>query len=96
MFIEEIEDKKDSIGDKFECFSKKLTKLVDEAYEILADKKLGEKERNEFADIVAAIKGAKKASYDLMTKYSDVSKELREKIDKKADMFADGLIKKEA
>lgn len=96
MFIEEIEAKKDSIGDKFECFGKKLNKLVDEAYEILADKKMGEKERNEFADVVAAIKGIKKASYDMMAKYSDISKETRDKIDRKADEFANGLIKTEA
>jgi hypothetical protein len=96
MFIEEIEAKKDSLGDKFECFGKKLDNLVDEAYEILADKKMSDKERGEFADIVAAIKGVKKASYELMTRYSDIAKETREKIDRKADEFANGLIKREA
>lgn len=99
MFIEEIKDERkderETLGDKFECFGKKLTKLCDEAYEILADKKMDDKERNNFADIVAALKGAKKASYELMAKYSDVSKETREKIDTKADEFADALIKGE-
>ena len=91
MFIEEIEEKERTLGDKFEEFGKKLGKLCDLGYDILGDKKMGDKERSEFIDILANIKGAKMAAYKLMEKYSDVKKEDREKIDKKADEFVKGL-----
>lgn len=91
MFIEEIEEKERTLGDKFEEFGKKLGKLCDLGYDILGDKKMGEKERSDFIDILANIKGAKMAAYKLMEKYSDVKKEDREKIDKKADEFVKGL-----
>ena len=91
MFIEEIEEKERTIGDKFEEFGKKLGKLCDMGYDILGDKKMGEKERSEFIDILANIKGAKMASYKIMENYSDVKKEDRRKIDKKADEFVAGL-----
>ena len=91
MFIEEIEAKERTLGDKFEEFGKKLGKLCDLGYDILGDKKMGEKERSEFIDILANIKGAKMAAYKIMEKYSDVKKEDREKIDKKADEFVAGL-----
>ena len=52
---------------------------------------MGDKERSEFIDILANIKGAKMAAYKIMEKYSDVKKEDREKIDKKADDFVAGL-----
>lgn len=91
MFIEEIEEKERTIGDKFEEFGKKLGKICDLGFDILGDKKMGEKERSEFIDILANIKGAKMAAYKIMEKYSDVKKEDREKIDKKADEFVKGL-----
>ena len=91
MFIEEIEEKERTIGDKFEEFGKKLGKLCDLGYDILGDKKMGDKERSEFIDILANIKGAKMASYKIMENYSDVKKEDRKKIDKKADEFVAGL-----
>lgn len=91
MFIEEIEEKERTIGDKFEEFGKKLGKLCDLGFDILGDKKMGEKERSEFIDILANIKGAKMAAYKIMENYSDVKKEDREKIDKKADEFVAGL-----
>lgn len=91
MFIEEIEEKERTIGDKFEEFGKKLGKLCDLGYDILGDKKMGDKERSEFIDILANIKGAKMASYKIMEQYSDVKKEDRKKIDKKADEFVAGL-----
>lgn len=91
MFIEEIEEKERTIGDKFEEFGKKLGKLCDLGYDILGDKKMGEKERSEFIDILANIKGAKMAAYKIMENYSDVKKEDRRKIDKKADEFVAGL-----
>lgn len=91
MFIEEIEEKERTLGDKFEEFGKKLGKLCDLGYDILGDKKMGEKERSDFIDILANIKGSKMAAYKLMEKYSDVKKEDREKIDKKADEFVKGL-----
>ena len=91
MFIEEIEEKERTLGDKFEEFGKKLGKLCDMGYDILGDKKMGEKERSEFIDILANIKGAKMAAYKIMEKYSDVKKEDRAKIDKKADEFVSGL-----
>lgn len=91
MFIEEIEEKERTLGDKFEEFGKKLGKLCDLGFDILGDKKMGEKERSEFIDILANIKGAKIAAYKIMEKYSDVKKEDREKIDKKADEFVKGL-----
>lgn len=91
MFIEEIEEKERTLGDKFEEFGKKLGKLCDLGFDILGDKKMGEKERSEFIDIMANVKGAKMAAYKIMEKYSDVKKEDREKIDKKADEFIKGL-----
>lgn len=91
MFIEEIEEKERTIGEKFEEFGKKLGKLCDLGYDILGDKKMGDKERSEFIDILANIKGAKMASYKIMENYSDVKKEDRKKIDKKADEFVAGL-----
>lgn len=91
MFIEEIEEKERTLGDKFEEFGKKLGKLCDLGFDILDDKKMGEKERSELIDILANIKGAKMAAYKIMEKYSDVKKEDREKIDKKADEFVEGL-----
>ena len=91
MFIEEIEEKERTLGDKFEEFGKKLGKLCDLGFDILGDKKMGEKERSEFIDIMANVKGAKMAAYKIMEKYSDVKKEDREKIDKKADEFINGL-----
>ena len=91
MFIEEIEAKERTLGDKFEEFGKKLGKLCDLGYEILGDKKMGEKERSEFIDILANIKGAKMAAYKQMEKYSDVRAEDRQKIDRKADEFVKGL-----
>ena len=91
MFIEEIEAEERTLGDKFEEFGKKLGKLCDLGYDILGDKKMGEKERSEFIDILANIKGAKMAAYKIMEKYSDVKKEDREKVDKKADDFVAGL-----
>ena len=91
MFIEEIEAKERTLGDKFEEFGKKLGKLCDLGYDILGDKKMGEKERSEFIDILANIKGAKMAAYKIMEKYSDVKEADRKKIDKKADAFVAGL-----
>ncbi len=91
MFIEEIEAKERTLGDKLEEFGKKLGKLCDLGYDILGDKKMGEKERSDFIDILANIKGAKMAAYKIMEKYSDVKKEDREKVDKKADDFVAGL-----
>lgn len=91
MFIEEIEEKERTLGDKFEEFGKKLGKLCDMGYDILGDKKMGEKERTEFIDILANIKGAKMAAYKIMEKYSDVKIEDRKKIDDKADAFVKGL-----
>lgn len=91
MFIEEIEEKERTLGNKFEEFGKKLGKICDLGFDILGDKKMGEKERSEFIDILANIKGAKMAAYKIMEKYSDVKKEDREKIDKKADEFVKGL-----
>ena len=91
MFIEEIEEKERTIGDKFEEFGKKLGKLCDLGYDILGDKKMGEKERSEFIDILASIKGAKMAAYKIMENYSDVKKEDRKKVDEKADDFVKGL-----
>jgi hypothetical protein len=91
MFIEEIEEKERTLGDKFEEFGKKLGKLCDLGFDILGDKKMGEKERSEFIDILANIKGAKMAAYKIMENYSDVKKEDREKIEKKADEFVKGL-----
>lgn len=91
MFIEEIEEKERTLGDKFKEFGKKLGKLCDLGYDILGDKKIGEKERSEFIDILANIKGAKMATYNLTEKYSDVSAEDRKKIDSKADEFIKGL-----
>lgn len=91
MFIEEIEEKERTLGDKFEEFGKKLGKLCDLGFDILGDKKMGAKEREEFIDILANVKGAKMAAYKIMEKYSDVKKEDREKIDKKADEFVKGL-----
>jgi hypothetical protein len=91
MFIEEIEEKERTLGDRFEEFGKKLGKLCDLGFDILGDKKMGDKERAEFIDILANVKGAKMAAYKIMEKYSDVKKEDREKIDKKADEFIKGL-----
>ena len=90
MFIEEIEPKR-TLGDKFEEFGKKLGKTCDLGYDILGDKKMGDKERSEFIDILANIKGAKMAAYKIMEKYSDVKLEDRKKIDEKADEFVNGL-----
>lgn len=90
MFIEEIE-KERTLGDKFEEFGKHLGKLCDEGYDILGDKKMGDKERSEFIDILANIKGAKMAAYKIMEQYSDVKIDDRKKIDKKADDFVAGL-----
>lgn len=91
MFIEEIEEKERTLGEKFEEFGKKLSKLCDMGYDILGDKKMDDKERSEFIDILANIKGAKMAAYKIMEKYSDVKIEDRKKIDKKADDFVSGL-----
>lgn len=91
MFIEEIEEKERALGGKFEEFGKKLGKLCDLGFDILGDKKMSEKERSEFIDILANIKGAKMAAYKIMENYSDVKKEDREKIEKKADDFIKGL-----
>ena len=91
MFIEEIEEKERTIGDKFEELGKNLGKLCDLGFDILGDKKMSEKERSEFIDILANIKGAKMAAYKIMENYSDVKKEDREKIEKKADDFIKGL-----
>lgn len=91
MFIEEIEEKERTLGDKFEEFGKKLGKLCDLGFDILGDKKMDAKEREEFIDILANVKGAKMAAYKIMEKYSDVKKEDREKIEKKADEFVKGL-----
>ena len=91
MFVEEIKKPEKTIGEKFEHFGKELGELCDEAFSILEDKKMGEEERSEFIDILANIKGAKMASYKIMENYSDVKKEDRKKIDKKADEFVAGL-----
>ena len=90
MFIEEIEEER-TLGDKLKEFGKKLGKLCDKGYDILGDKKISEKERSEFIDILANIKGAKMATNKLTEKYSDVSAEDRQKIDRKADEFIKGL-----
>ena len=95
MFIEEIKKPEKSLGDKFEHFGKELGELCDEAFSILEDSKLDAKERSEFIDIVAAIKGAKAGSYKLMEKYSKISKAERKKIDSKVDAFVSGLDKTE-
>lgn len=91
MFVEEIKKPEKTIGEKFEHFGKELGELCDEAFSILEDKKMGEKERSEFIDIVAAIKGAKMGAYKLMEKYSKISEKERRKIDEKADAFVKGL-----
>jgi len=91
MFIEEIKKPEKTIGEKFEHFGKELGELCDEAFSILEDKKMGEEERSEFIDVVAAIKGAKMGAYKLMEKYSKISEKERRKIDEKADAFVKGL-----
>lgn len=91
MFVEEIKKPEKTIGEKFEHFGKELGELCDEAFSILEDKKMGEEERSEFIDIVAAIKGAKMGAYRLMEKYSKISEKERRKIDEKADAFVKGL-----
>ena len=91
MFVEEIKKPEKTIGEKFEHFGKELGELCDEAFSILEDKKMGEEERSEFIDIVAAIKGAKMGAYKLMEKYSKISEKERRKIDEKADAFVKGL-----
>lgn len=91
MFIEEIKEPKESLGDKFESFGKDLGRLCDKAFSILEDKQMGKDERAEFIDVVAAIKGAKMASYKMMEKYSKISSVERKEIDEKADSFVDGL-----
>ena len=52
---------------------------------------MDDKERSDFIDILANIKGAKMAAYKLMEKYSDVKEADRKKIDEKADAFVSGL-----
>lgn len=91
MFIEEIENKERTLGEKFEEFGKKLGKICDLGYDILGDKKMGEEERSNFIDILANIKGAKMAAYKQMEKYSGVKESDRKKIDEKADAFVKGL-----
>ena len=91
MFVEEIKKPEKTIGEKFEHFGKELGELCDEAFSILEDKKMGEEERSEFIDVVAAIKGAKMGAYKLMEKYSKISEKERRKIDEKADAFVKGL-----
>ena len=95
MFIEEIKRPEKSLGDKFEHFGKELGELCDEAFSILEDKKMDEKERSEFIDIVAASKGAKAGAYKLMDKYSKITKAERKAIDEKVDAFVSGLDKTE-
>lgn len=95
MFIEEIKKPEKTLGDKFEHFGKELGELCDEAFSILEDKKMDEKERAEFIDIVAAVKGAKMGAYKLMEKYSKVTKAERKAIDRKVDAFVAGLDKTE-
>ena len=41
MFIEEIEEKERTLGDKQKEFGKKLGKLCEKGYDILSDKKIG-------------------------------------------------------
>ena len=91
MFIEKIEKNERTLGDRFEDFGKELGRLCELGYDILGDKKMDEKERAEFIDILANIKGAKMAAYKIMEKYSDVKQADRRKIDKKADEFVSGL-----
>jgi hypothetical protein len=43
MFIEEIKETERTLGEKFEDFGKGLSKLCDKAYDILGDKKMGDK-----------------------------------------------------
>ena len=62
---------------------------------VMRNKKMDEKERSEFIDIVAAIKGAKAGAYKLMEKYSKITKAERKAIDKKVDAFVAGLDKTE-
>lgn len=91
MFIEEIKKPEKTLGEKFEHFGKKLGELCEEAYGLLEDSKMDEKERSNFVDIVASIKGAKMAAYKMMEKYSKVSKSDRKTIDDKADAFLEGF-----
>jgi hypothetical protein len=95
MFIEEIKKPEKTLGDKFEHFGKELGELCEEAFSILEDKKMDATERNEFIDIVAAIKGAKMGAYKLMEKYSKITPAERNKIDRKADAFVAGLDKED-
>jgi hypothetical protein len=95
MFIEEIKKPEKTLGDKFEHFGKELSELCEEAFGILEGKKMDAAERNEFIEIVAAIKGAKMGAYKLMEKYSKVTPAERKKIDRKADAFVAGLGKED-
>lgn len=95
MFIEEIKKPEKTLGDKFEHFGKELGELCDEAFGIMEDKKMDAAERNEFIEIVAAIKGAKMGAYKLMEKYSKITPSERKKIDRKADAFVAGLGKED-
>ena len=95
MFIEEIKRPEKTLGEKFEHFGKELGELCDEAFAILEDKKMDAKERSDFIDIVAAIKGAKMGAYKLMEKYSKISAAERKRIKSKADAFVAGLDKTE-
>lgn len=95
MFIEEIKKPEKTLGDKFEHFGKELGELCEEAFGILEDKKMDTAERNEFIEIVAAIKGAKMGAYKLMEKYSKITPAERKKIDRKADAFVAGLGKED-
>lgn len=91
MFIEEIKKPEKTLGEKFEHFGKELSELCEEAYGLLEDKKMDEKERSDFVDIVANIKGAKMAAYKMMEKYSKVPSDDRKKIEAKADAFLEGF-----
>jgi len=91
MFTEIINKPEKTLGEKFEHFGKELGELCEEAYGLLEDSKMDEKERAKFIDIVASIKGAKMAAFKMMEKYSKVSKGDRKTIDDKADAFLEGF-----
>lgn len=84
-------------GKKLECVHgiKELTRGLGEiqetGYRLLALDDLSDKEKNQLVDIMASAKGAMRITEKMLAEKSDVSTEMHEKIDKKADKFVEGL-----
>lgn len=68
-----------------------LDSVQEDGYKLLAIDDFDDKEKDQLVTVIATAKGSRKVIDELLSEKSDVSKDMHEEIDKRADSFLTGL-----